>query len=121
MNRKFRYYNLRSDHQHPISSKQAAFMKKTTAILLFLCCNALLVFFEVHKQGQYLKLSYEIQKLQSQIAILNKQHSDLVYSLHAQQQPHLIYEIAEQQMGMKPIELKTIQTVPTENSELVIL
>ena len=83
-------------------------MKKTTAILLFLCCNAFLVFFEVHKQGQYLKLSYELQKLQSQIAILSKQHSDLIYALHAQQQPSNIQNIVEQQMAMKPIELKQI-------------
>ncbi len=97
-------------------------MKKTTAILLFLCCNALLVFFEVHKQGQYLKLSYELQKLQSQITNLEKEHSDLIYALQAQQQPDSILSVAQDHMNMKPIELKNIKTLPKiENGKLTEL
>ena len=84
-------------------------MKKTSAILLFLCCNALLIFFEVHKQGQYLQLSYQLQKLQSQISILHKEHDHLVYALHELQQPNIIQNIAETKFGMKPIELKKIR------------
>jgi cell division protein FtsL len=87
-------------------------MKKTSAILLFFCCNALLIFFEVHKQGQYLTLSYELQKLQSHITLLSKQHSDLTYALQAQQQPHIIQNIAEKQMGMLPAELSKIKVAP---------
>lgn len=79
-----------------------------SAIVLFFCCNALFVFFEVHKQGQYLKLSYEMQKLQAEIYNLTKQHHDLIYALHALQQPDAIKEIAQQKLLMKPIELKNI-------------
>jgi cell division protein FtsL len=91
-------------------------MKKTSAILLFFCCNALLIFLQVHKQGQYLKLSYELQKLQSQITLLNKQHSDLIYALQAQQQPHSIQDIAEKQMAMQPIELTKIKFTPKQET-----
>ncbi len=87
-------------------------MKKMSAIVLLFCCNALLIFFEVHKQGQYLKLSYEIQKLQAEICTLSKQQSDLIYSLHALQQPDIIKEIAEKKLAMKPIELKNIKLSP---------
>jgi cell division protein FtsL len=93
-------------------------MKKISAIVLFFCCNALLIFFEVHKQGQYLKLSYDIQKLQAKICNLTKQQNDLVYSLHALQQPDIIKEVAEKKLAMKPIELKNIKAasshMPTE-------
>ncbi|MDP3788523.1 MAG: hypothetical protein Q8Q60_04405 [Candidatus Chromulinivorax sp.] len=84
-------------------------MKKMSAIVLFFCCNALLIFFEVHKQGQYLKLSYEVQKLQAEICNLTKQQNDLVYELHALQQPDIIKDTAEKKLGMKPIELKNIR------------
>lgn len=91
-------------------------MKKMSAIVLFFCCNALLIFFEVHKQGQYLKLSYDIQKLQTQICDLTKEQSNLIYALHALQQPDIIEAVAEKQLAMKPIELKKIQTVSSEQS-----
>lgn len=86
-------------------------MKKMSAIVLFFCCNALLIFFEVHKQGQYLKLSYDIQKLQTEICTLNKQHQDLIYALHTLQQPDHIQEIAQEQLKMVPIELKKIKSI----------
>ena len=86
-------------------------MKKITALLLFFSCNALLVFLEVHKQGQYLKLVYEIQKLQTQITKLKKEHSTLTYELTALQQPVHIATCAEQKLGMKPMELKNIQKI----------
>lgn len=95
-------------------------MKRMTAIVLFFSCNALLVFFEVHKQGQYLKLSYEIQKLQAEICTLNKQHNDLIYELHALQQPDKIQEVAEKQLGMKPIELKNVKTASSYKSLEVV-
>ncbi len=84
-------------------------MKKMSAIVLLFCCNALLIFLEVHKQGKYLKLSYDIQKLQAEICSLTKQQNDLLYSLHAFQQPDVIREIAEKKLVMKPIELKNIK------------
>ena len=96
-------------------------MKKMSAIVLLFCCNALLIFFEVHKQGQYLKLSYEIQKLQAEIYNLNKQQHDLVYSLHALQQPDVIKEIAEKKLAMKPIELKNIKLSPANSLQEIAL
>lgn len=100
-------------------------MKKISAIVLFFCFNALLIFFEVHKQGQYLKLSYEIQKLQAEICTLTKEQSNLIYSLHKLQQPDIIQKTAEKKLGMKPIELKNITLLrqdsggqePQENDE----
>jgi cell division protein FtsL len=90
-------------------------MKKTSAILLLLCCNALFIFLEVHKQGQYVKLSYDLQKLQSRITILEKEHSNLLYNLHAEQQPDIIEKKVEQQMSMQRIELKNILRAPKES------
>lgn len=90
-------------------------MKKMSAILLFFCCNALLIFFEVHKQGQYLKLSYEIQKLQTEICTLSKEQSNLIYSLHKLQQPDIIQKVAKKKLNMKPIELKNIRKIDETN------
>ena len=86
-------------------------MKKISAIVLFFCFNALLLFFEVHKQGQYLKLSYEIQKLQAEVCTLTKEQSNLTYSLHKLQQPDIIQDIAEKKLAMKSIELKNIKSI----------
>jgi len=97
------------------TKKHKVFIMKTiSAIILFFCCNALLIFFEVHKQGQYLKLSYEIQKLQTEITTLTKQQNELTYSLHKLQQPDIIQEVAEKKLNMKKIELKNIKSMPTE-------
>ena len=96
-------------------------MKKMSAIVLFFCFNALLIFFEVHKQGQYLKLSYEIQKLQTEIGKLTKEQSNLTYSLHKLQQPDIIQEVAEKKLNMKPIELKNIKlmsSTPADTQEI---
>lgn len=87
-------------------------MKKISALILFFCCNAALIFFEVHKQGKYLKLSYEIQKLQAQVCNLSKQKTDLTYELYSLQQPDKIQEVAIKDLNMKNIELKNLKTVP---------
>lgn len=84
-------------------------MKKISAIVLFFCFHALLIFFEVHKQSDYLKLSYEIQKLQNEHRELTKEKSHLTHSLHTYQQPCHIQEIAEKQLSMKSIELKNVK------------
>ena len=94
-------------------------MKKMSAIVLLFCCNALLIFFEVHKQSQYLKLSYDIQKLQTQICDLKKQQNDLIYSLYTLQQPDIIENIAEKKLGMKPIELKNIKIYSNELEQVI--
>ena len=89
-----------------------------SAIVLFFCFNALLIFFEVHKQGQYVKLSYEIQKLQAEVCNLTKEQNDLIYSLHKLQQPDIIQDIAEKKLAMKPIELKNIIRLDKDPNEL---
>jgi len=86
-------------------------MKKISAIILFICFNALLILFEVHKQGQYLKISYEIQKLQTKLSELIQQKSEAMYILYKYQQPDIIKKIAEEKLAMKPIELKDVKTV----------
>lgn len=92
-------------------------MKKMSAIVLFFCFNALLIFFEVHKQGQYLKLSYEIQKLQEKIYTITKEQSDLIYSLHKLQQPDNIQDIAQEKLAMKPIELKKVTLLSSNDTQ----
>ncbi len=87
-------------------------MKKITAILLFFICNALLVFLQVHKQGQYLKLSYEVQKLQTQVTQLKQEQNNLIYMLYNLQQPDKIQKFAQTKLGMEPIILKTIKIAP---------
>ncbi|MGZ6250456.1 MAG: hypothetical protein ACXWL2_00340 [Candidatus Chromulinivorax sp.] len=86
-------------------------MKKISAVTLFFICNALFVFFEVHKQGRYLQSSYEIQKLQHRLDKLQQQQNKLLHSLYELQQPHNIAKTAKNSMHMQPIELKNIQTI----------
>jgi|GEM_PF-613175 len=94
-------------------------MKKMSAIVLFFCFNALLIFFEVHKQGQYLKISYEIQKLQTKICSITKEQNDLIYSLHTLQQPDNIQTIAQEKLAMKPIELKKVTLLPSGDIQTI--
>ena len=89
-------------------------MKKISAIILFFSCNGILIFFEVHKQAKYLKLSYDIQKLQAQVYVLHKQKNDLMYELHSLQQPDNIQDTAIKNLGMKNIELKKIKKIEKE-------
>jgi len=92
-------------------------MKKISAIVLFFSCNAGLIFFEVHKQSKYLKLSYQTQKLQAQICQLDKQKTELTYELYQLQQPDKIQDIAIKNLGMKNIELKKIKKVVKDDDE----
>ena len=87
-------------------------MKKMTAMVLFFCFHALLIFFEVHKQSIFLTLSYDIQKLQSQKAILNKKQDFLRYTLQQHQQPHIIASTMKEKFEMQPIQLQQIQKTP---------
>lgn len=86
-------------------------MKKISAIIIFFSFNAILIFFEVHKQSKYLKLSYEIQKLQTQICNLSQKKTDLTYELHKLQQPHQIQDIAIKKLTMQNIELKKVKKI----------
>ncbi len=89
-------------------------MKKNSALLLLLCCNALLVFFQVHQQGLYVKMSYELQKQQAQLRQLKEEQAQLIYQLQKAQQPDIIQEIAEKDLQMIPIALKNIRTIKNE-------
>lgn len=99
----------------PLLEYKVFVMKKTSAIVLFFCFHALLIFFEVHKQSNYLKLSYDIQKLQTQLNELIKQQSTLIHTLHTYQQPSLIQEIAQEKLSMQPIELKDVKKTHESN------
>jgi hypothetical protein len=87
-------------------------MKKMTAMVLLFCFHALLIFFEVHKQSIFLTLSYDIQKLQSQKAILYKKQHFLQYTLQQNQQAHIIASNVKEKFEMEPIQLQKIQKTP---------
>ena len=90
-------------------------MKKISAIVLFFCTNALLVFFEVHKQGQITKSSYEIQNLQAKIASLQKEKRSISFKLHALQEPDELQSFAENTLKMRPIQLKHVKQTSGHN------
>lgn len=93
-------------------------MKKISAIVLFFSCNAILIFFEVHKQSKYLTLAYQTQKLQAKICQLHKQKTELTYKLYTLQQPDKIQDIAIKNLAMKNIELKTVKKIMKESHEI---
>jgi len=90
-------------------------MKKIPVFVLFFCFQALLFFLQVHKQGKYLKISYDIQKLQAQLIDLEKQKCNLFYKLYRHQEPNIVADIAEKKLMMQPIELKDVKKAHEAN------
>ena len=90
-------------------------MKKISAIVLFFCTNALLIFFEVHKQGQLIKVSYEIQKHQTTLSNLKKEKRAITFKLLELQQPNIIKEFAKENLNMQPIQLKNVKKAHENN------
>lgn len=86
-------------------------MKKTSAIVLCICINALLIFFQVHKQSQIIKVLRDIQQQQKQFNLLLQKKRTLKFNIHQEQQPDKIKAIAQEQLTMKPISLKKVKSI----------
>lgn len=88
-------------------------MKKIPIIVLVICVQTLLVFFEVHKQSQITKVRFQIQSLEQTLEKEDKEQRALSIALEQQKQPHTIYEFAKKN-NMKAISLADLHTHPKE-------
>lgn len=86
-------------------------MKKIPAVVLFICINALLIFFQVHKQSQIIKVRRNIQTHQKKIDQLEQKKRELNVQLHRIKQPYKIKQFATDKMNMKPISLKKVKKI----------
>lgn len=86
-------------------------MKKIPAVVLFICINALLIFFQVHKQSQIIKVRRNIQTYQKQIDKLEQKKRTLKVQLHQKKQPCKIKKVATDDMQMKPISIKKVKKI----------
>ena len=88
-------------------------MKKLPLIILVICVQVLLIFFEVHKQSQIITVQFQIQKLEQKREEILKQRRALSIEVEKQKQPHTVYNYAAEH-NLRPVKLADIQTLQGE-------
>lgn len=87
-------------------------MKRRTFIILFVGVQVGFIIAQIHKQSFLIGLSFEKQRNEKRKQELIEQKNNLTHQLCTLQQRSSIKEYAEKELGMKPIKLNQIKTVP---------
>lgn len=84
----------------------------TSAIgTLFVVVNLGFLFLQIHKQSQFVKLSYGKQRLEKELGQLEKQRNDLVHRLYLQQSHKTVQKYATNKLGFQSTSVKQIHSL----------
>jgi len=83
-------------------------MKKRNFVLLFIFVHILFIAFQINKQGQLVKLSYEKQCLEARKKKLLTEKQELTNQIYALQNHTEVKKYALQK-GMRPVKLSQIK------------
>ncbi|NBP15212.1 hypothetical protein EBU95_12555, partial [bacterium] len=73
----------------------------------------LLIGIKINKQSQFIKISYERQRLEQKKIELLQQKQALTNDLYAFQNPALIKQFAQETLKMEPLNLKQVKRITT--------
>ncbi|NBP00254.1 MAG: hypothetical protein EBU90_09045 [Proteobacteria bacterium] len=88
-------------------------MKKLYFIVFFISFHILLIGIKINKQSQFIKISYERQRLEQKKIELLQQKQALTNDLYAFQNPALIKQFAQDVLNMEPLNLKQVKRITT--------
>jgi hypothetical protein len=99
-----------------MQKKRELRMHKLTFLFTVLGTQLLLVFLLIHKSGQFIKESYQKQKLE--LAKSELVHKKEIYTnqLYACKNPAIIKKFAQTELGMQPVKLSQIKRLPSHET-----
>lgn len=83
-------------------------MKKATFIALFVSAHVILIFLQIHKHSQRIRLSYQTQKNEAEKELLVQKKQDLTQQVYALKNRSAIKKFALNKLNMSKIQLKQI-------------
>ena len=86
-------------------------MKRSTFITIFVCTNLAFIVFHIHKQSQFTKLSYVKQKIENEIAVLEKRKCELTHDLQTVHDRSLVKQFAGNKLDLKPVKISQIKKI----------
>ncbi len=86
-------------------------MPKITFFITFLCTQLLFVFLLIHKSSQFIKESYQKQKIELAKSELLHTKEVLTNQLYACKNPAAIKKFAQTNLNMQPVKLSQIKRI----------
>lgn len=86
-------------------------MNKATFISLVIVINLLFIFLQIHKSSQFIKVSYEKQKIEHEINTLAQEKEILTHKLYAAQNQTSIKRYAQTVLKMRPVRFQQLKHV----------
>ena len=80
-------------------------------VVVFVATNLLFIFLQIHKQSQFVKLSYSRQRLEKEQDQLNKQRNDLIHKIYLQQSRKNVKKYATSKLGMQDTSVQQIHNI----------
>lgn len=72
-----------------------------TMLMAFVIVNIMFIFLQIHKQSQFVRLSYNYQRLHQERDLLLHQRDALIEQLHAQQNSKAVRQYAQSNLGLQ--------------------
>lgn len=85
-------------------------------VVVFVMINVLFIFLQIHKQSQFVQLSYARQRLEKEKELLLNQRNKLVHQLHVQQSRKNVQKYAQDHLGMGQTSVKQIHKISLEKA-----
>lgn len=80
-------------------------------VVAFVSTNLLFIFLQIHKQSQFVKISYAAQRLEKEKEQLLRQRNELVHQLHLQQGRKHVQKYAQESLGMHKTSVSQIHKI----------
>jgi len=85
-------------------------------VIVFVVINLIFIFLQIHKQSQFVKLSYARQRLEKEKDQLIRQRNELVHQIYLQQSRKNVQKYAQDQLGMRETSVAQIHKVTPEKN-----
>lgn len=86
-------------------------MKRSTFVAIFVSTNLAFVMLHIHKQSQITKHSYIKQKIDNEIATLEKRKRELTHHLQTVHDRTLVKQFAVNTLDLKPVKIAQIKRI----------
>lgn len=91
----------------------------SAVVVIFVTINLLFIFLQIHKQSQFVKLSYSRQRLEKEQEQLIRQRNDLVHQIYLQQDRKHVQKYASDKLGMSKTGVGQIHKINTKDYQKV--
>ncbi len=85
-------------------------------VVVFVMINVMFIFLQIHKQSQFVQLSYARQRLEKEKELLLRQRNELVHQLHVKQSRKNVQKYAQEQLGMRESSVSQIHKISLEKA-----